>query len=599
MSISTRFLVVGLLLSATPALVSKHCTPLRSQDIGFLQSPNPISRECLLNETFPGFNTTVFYNSAVSPTLAVNPVDEKQMVAVWQQDRFSRGGGALDIAIARTSNRGNTWCLSTFPFQICNEGISARTTNPSISYSVDGKRVYLLAEPFNVKNDPNTLNQSQVVVSVSEDNGKNWSIPHPLNASARTVQEQLAGAAFFNTAITADTDLPENAYAAWTTVPDLSSTRGFAEYSRTTDGGKSWEAHRTLYDPALDTTIPGLSNGPQALLVASATLGEIQRIPKGDLVAIITRGYPAPGVTNEEYVDAAFPSAAGIADFALVRSTDNGLTWSTEATQIVNLNNPVTTAPNPIFTCGYTIGADNVISAGNGTNIRTGGFGSAVTAVNPLNGNLYVAWEDSRFNFPGNQLNQIALSTSRDGGLTWSEPVKVSRTPSNAPNPQAFTPSLAVNEKGQVGILYHDFRNSPAPCVEDDGSTSTLTNSWFALYKEVALGTGSLPQAGLTFEKEVGLSTPYIIENGVPTAGLNPQGQGGQGIITNADQEGLIAGKKCFYALYGQSANGPFTPSQQVIGDPTIAGGCDLEGCLSVNNNRRVTPFFSTIVPGK
>ncbi|MBA3752514.1 exo-alpha-sialidase, partial [Candidatus Dependentiae bacterium] len=538
--------------------------------------------------------------SAVSPTLAVNPVDEKQMVAVWQQDRFSAGGGALDIAIARTNNRGDTWCLSTFPFQICNKGISARTTNPIISYSVDGKRVYLLAVPFNVKNDPNTLNQSQVAVSVSEDNGKNWSIPHPLNATSRTVENPLEGPTFFNTAITADTDLPENAYAAWINVPDITNTRAILEYSRTTDGGKSWEAHRTLYDPSKDTVLVNqLSNGSP--LTVSAGLGQIRRIPNGDLVCIISRSYPAPGTSDDCFLNDTFPFACSLTDLAVVRSTDNGMTWDTIATQIANLSSPVTTSPNPIHTCGYTI-ENGVITAGRGTNIRTpGAFGIPITAVNPVNGNLYVAWEDGRFNFPGNQLNQIALSTSRDGGLTWSEPVKVSRTPNNAPNAQAFTATLAVNRKGEVGLLYHDFRNSPAPCVINvDGGTSTLTNSWFALYKEVPQGTGTLPQAGLTFVKEVGLSTqPYIIENGVPTAGLNAQGQGGRGIITNSDQEGLIAGKICFYALYGQSHKGPFTPSQQVIGDSTIPGGCDLEGCLSVNNNRRVTPFFSTIVSGK
>ena len=605
MSFSTRFLMVGLLLSATPAVLSeKHpvkfpanCS-VSSKDIGFAQSPNRITRDCLSTETFPGFNTTLFYNTGVSPILAVNPVDENEMVAAWQQDRFSAGGGALDIAIARTCDRGRNWSLSTFPFQNCNFGITARTTNETLSYSVDGKKVYLLVDNFNVVTDPNTLNQYQVSVSVSEDNGKTWFPPHTLDASSATVQTQFTPgvASFFNTAMAADTDIPENAYAAWVSIPDLNNLFNTIEFSRTTDGGKSWEAHRTLYNPANDTNlVNNLSNGSPAQV--GAGLGQIQRIPNGDLVCIMPRSYPAPTATDDQALNDFWPFQFTSSDLAIVRSTDNGLTWSTIATQIVALNNPITTAPNPIQTCGYTI-VKSTITAGLGINIRTpGAFATPLTAVNPVNGNLYVAWEDGRFNFPGSQLSQIALSTSRDGGFTWSEPVKVSRTPNNAPNPQAFTATLAVNEKGQVGLLYHDFRNSPAPCVMNpDGSTTTLTNSWFALYEEVPLGTGSLPQAGLNFIKECGLSTqPYVIENGVPTTALNSVGQGGQGIITNADQEGLIAGKKCFYALYGQSHNGPFSPSQPVIGDPTIPGGCDVEGCLNVNNNRRVTPFFSTI----
>ena len=600
MSFSTRFLMVGLLLSAAPTVLagnsSVNCS-INSKDIGFAHSPNRITRDCLSTETFPGFNTTLFYNTGVSPILAVNPVDEKEMVAAWQQDRFSAGGGSLDIAIARTCDRGRNWSLSTFPFQNCNFGITARTTDQTLSYSVDGKRVYLLADNFNVVTDPNTLNQYQVSVSVSEDNGKTWNPPHTLNASQTTIQTQFSvGPNFFNTAMTADTDVPENAYAAWVSIPDLNNLFGTVNFSRTTDGGKSWEAHRTLYNPANDTNlVNNLSNGSGAQVTAG--IDQILRIPSGDLVAILTRGYPRPTATDDQTLNDFFPFQFTLTDLALVRSTDNGVTWSTTATQIVNLSNPITTAPNPIQTCGYTI-VNDVITAGNGTNIRTpGGAGTPSSAVNPINGNLYVAWEDGRFNYPGSQLSQIALTTSRDGGFTWSEPVKVSRTPNNAPNPQAFTATLAVNEKGQVGLLYHDFRNSPAPCVMNpDGSTTTLTNSWFALYEEVPLGTGSLPQAGLNFIKECGLSTqPYVIENGVPTTALNSVGQGGQGIITNADQEGLIAGKKCFYALYGQSHNGPFSPSQPIIGDPTVPGGCDVEGCLNLNNNRRVTPFFSTI----
>jgi len=337
MSFSTRFLMVGLLLSATPALLSEKCPvkwpmngsvncSVNSKDIGFTQSPNRITRDCLLTETFSGFNTTLFYNTGVSPILAVNPVDEKQMVAAWQQDRFSAGGGALDIAIARTCDRGRNWSLSTFPFQNCNFGMAARSTNETLSYSVDGKKVYLLVDNLNVVTDPNTLNQSQVAVSVSEDNGKTWTPPHALIASSRTVENQFSGVpAFFNTAMTADTDVPENAYAAWVNVPDLNNLLNILEFSRTTDGGKSWEAHRTLYNPANDTNlVNNLGNGSPAQV--NAGLAQILRIPNGDLVAIVPRGYPRPTATDDQYLNDVWPYTYSGQDYALIRSTDNGNT---------------------------------------------------------------------------------------------------------------------------------------------------------------------------------------------------------------------------------------------------------------------------------
>jgi hypothetical protein len=92
--------------------------------------------------------------------------------------------------------------------------------------------------------------------------------------------------------------------------------------------------------------------------------------------------------------------------------------------------------------------------------------------VDRRTGALYAVWEDSRFG--QGQYNSIAFAQSLDAGLTWSEPIVISRTPNNIPpaDRQAFRPSIAVAADGTIGVTYYDFRFN-------DATPGTLTDYWF------------------------------------------------------------------------------------------------------------------------
>lgn len=95
-------------------------------------------------------------------------------------------------------------------------------------------------------------------------------------------------------------------------------------------------------------------------------------------------------------------------------------------------------------------------------------------AVDRRNGNLYAVWEDGRFsNF---QNNDTAFAMSADGGLTWSVPIRVNRTPLDIPpaNRQAFFPSIAVAADGTIGVSYYDFRLN-------DANPGLPTDRWLVL----------------------------------------------------------------------------------------------------------------------
>jgi hypothetical protein len=100
-----------------------------------------------------------------------------------------------------------------------------------------------------------------------------------------------------------------------------------------------------------------------------------------------------------------------------------------------------------------------------GASVRAGA-GLPDAAVDRRSGAIYVVWSDSRFS--GGARDDVALSKSTDGGLTWSDPVKVNRSPEGV---AAFTPSVEVAAGGTVYVTYYDFRsNTPAP--------GALTDAW-------------------------------------------------------------------------------------------------------------------------
>jgi hypothetical protein len=109
-------------------------------------------------------------------------------------------------------------------------------------------------------------------------------------------------------------------------------------------------------------------------------------------------------------------------------------------------------------------------------------------AVDPSNGNLYAVWQDSRFSNNGSFSNpsllidEIAFSQSTDGGLTWSAPIKINKTPTGIAlgNRQAFLPSVDVAAGGTIAVTYYDFRNN------DSGTT--LKTDYFVVHCHPSTG---------------------------------------------------------------------------------------------------------------
>ncbi|HSR50267.1 MAG TPA: sialidase family protein [Acidobacteriota bacterium] len=121
---------------------------------------------------------------------------------------------------------------------------------------------------------------------------------------------------------------------------------------------------------------------------------------------------------------------------------------------------------------GQTFGADRVIAANpGGWKIPVPGYfrhnGMPVTGVDnssgPFRGTIYVNWIDER-----NGDTDVFLIHSRDGGATWSEPVRVNDDPLGNGRSQFFTWMAVDPQDGSVNVIFYDRRDT-------QGNLSRLT----------------------------------------------------------------------------------------------------------------------------
>lgn len=373
-----------------------------------------------------------YVNAEVEPLVAVNPADPKNIVGVWQQDRWS-DGGAHGLVAGFSSNGGTTWGETPQPFSACAGGLGyERASDPWISFGPDGT-AYSVSISFNKSNNSNA-----VAAAVSPDGGQSWTNVSVLIADNEPTLQ------FFNDkeSVTADPVHAGVAYVVWDRLESpngnpradthTAAFRGPTVFSKTIDGGRTWSPPQVIVNvPSRHQTI-------------------------GNQIVVD----PRSGTLYDFFDYITPPFSVTAFKVAFVKSTDGGATW-TQPQIIADLRTVFVSDPNT------------------GESVRTGDIIPEV-AIDPATGQLYVVWQDSRFT--GGRFDEVALSTSSDGGTTWSAPIQVNtNTPSNRPG---FTPSVRVNSAGVLGVTYYDFRSLTT-------ETSTLpTDYWFRpVTSTLSLGT--------------------------------------------------------------------------------------------------------------
>ncbi len=254
----------------------------------------------------------------------------------------------------------------------------------------------------------------RIVVFKSTDGGKTWSDPITVS------ETELPGFGDDKPSITADPQDPCTVYVTWTRFNDLSvDFSGVALVSRTTDCGETWGEPRLIADGAV---------------FARLALQILVMPDDGSLRAFSVGGPPLA------------------AELWVQQSTDQGDTWS-----------------EPVI---VDIRRDRPFAADATARIRSGALSFDV-AVDRDTGHLYRVWE--QLFAPGIIPVQVAFSSSTDGGLTWSTPIRIDQTPVSGSVllEQAFLPSVEVSDDGTVGVTYYNFENAIL------GSPGSPTDHWF------------------------------------------------------------------------------------------------------------------------
>ena len=463
-------------------------------------------------------NGTLYVGSEVEPWIDVNAANPANLVGVFQQDRFSNGG-ASGLGTSVSLDGGASWQrlpLAAEPrFSRCmgaaagSVGDYERATDPWVSFGPDG-HAYQISLSFNdTRNLANAL-----LVSESTDGGRTWGAPIEIR---RDTDPNV-----FNDkeTLTADFTDARFVYAIWDRLVfpqeraggvsflTAAAFAGPTWFARSTDGGASWEAARPIFDPGRNDQTIG---------------NQIVVMPDGDLVNVMAvfRNDNRNG-RQDGFV-------------SVLRSTDKGASWSGEI---------------PVDRLG-TVGVEDPET---GASVRTGDIIPEIASdERPGTDAVYAVWQDARFT--QFERDQIAFSRSTDGGSTWSQPVRINNRRFAT---QAFTPAIRVDDQGNLGVIYYDFRNN------DLGDARLETDVWMlrstdrgATWREERVTPSpfdmrAAPEAnGLFTGDYIGLTaagtrfTPFWSASEINPAGTNVFGAtaaapfGGELIVPDAAPPGL------------------------------------------------------------
>jgi hypothetical protein len=389
-------------------------------------------------DNVPGQTGTNVLHSEVEPWVAVSAVDRngdgvRDVIGAYQQDRWSNGGSR---GIVASVLHAGVWQQVVIPgVSKCSGGAFDRATDPWVAISPNGD-AYVMTLTFQ---DFPTFSTSIMYVNRSTDGGLTWGPPTQLVRDDSLFQ--------FNdkNSMTADPFNSNFVYAIWdrsrfpSDKREVHSISGFprslrsdAIFTRTTNGGQSWEPARAIFMPTANQfgighQIAVVHGGPHA----------------GRLVDVFML-FHGSGANKKGQ------------EIAVLISDDRGATWT----------DPITvTKAMPGF----------VSDPDDGTPLRTEDILPEIGAG--PNGELYIVWQEATLAPSG---SAIAFSKSTDGGATWSDPVRVN----TRPDVQAFTPSVEALADGTIAVTHYDLRfntSDPATLPTDywflhshDGGTTWL-----------------------------------------------------------------------------------------------------------------------------
>jgi hypothetical protein len=504
-------------LVATGAICLATSAPAFSQGSGASNATpfNPFAR-CVGVGTSP--TGTNYPDTEPEPWLARNRAFTRNFAGTIQQDRWS-DGGAKGLIAAFSFNGGESWRDVALPFSKCavpyyspspcpTDGTGStrpctlpydRASDPWNDFGPDGKG-YAVSISFNANDNANAVG-----AATTTDGGAHWGQTTEISHISPADQTFP-----FNDkeAVTADPIHPGTAYVVWDRLVLVACGPGGAGPNRPQDDDHAWAGDSHLASPSSHAAAP---LAPQALdcfegpaMLSKTTDGgahwSAPRVIVGNLPDEQTIGNqivvdPRTGRLYDFYT---YFASSGVGTEEVVFSDDGGTTWS--ARQVVN-----------------TLESVGIHDPQTGALARTSDF-NPEPAIDERSGQLYVTWQDGRFN-PNGQ-DDVVISTAPAMTATtgsWTAP-----QPVDTPQDRAgFTEAVKANTRGQVGVEYYSMR------PPDDG-----TQVWpIERYLRITGGPAAISGGTATF----GFGSPIRTSRAFNML-MAPQASGG---FFTGDYEGL------------------------------------------------------------
>ncbi len=343
----------------------------------------------------------------VETSVSINPKNPDHIVAVSLQPRKGKEPGSNHSYVS--TDGGKTWK-------------SVATPNPekriqgddAVAFDSEGvaHHTYIAFKGLRQKRPQQATNG--IFCSSSKD-GLNWSQPVAIVDHINTV-EPFEDKPYLGIDNSDDSRYKGNIYVSWTKFDVYGSKKpehkSYIYFSRSTDGGKS-------FSPALR-----VSDKPGTAVDDSTTVEGV---------------VPSVGPQGEVYV--AWGGPEGI---VFDKSTDGGFSFGKDKI--------LTKTPG-----GWDIPARGLFRHN----------GMPVTGVDlstgKNRGSVYVSWIDTRNGDP-----DVFLMASRDGGLTWTDPLRVNDDKKGNGKEQLFVWMAVDPADGSINIVFYDRRDL-------DGTSTGLT----------------------------------------------------------------------------------------------------------------------------
>ena len=356
-------------------------------------------------------------DTEIEPSIAANPKNSANVVAVFQVGRVDAGGDA-DNGFAASFDGGQTWTDGLLPGLTTDgphPGPFDRASDAVVAFGPDGT-VYANSLVFD-DSSSNGL-PSGMAVNVSKDGGRTWSDAVILES------DSIGGLNDKNWIVVDQSSAPGHHQGRVYVVWDRIASVEYSYCDSSCDQPGNWSSDVTAASTGQTngwyTLYPGQGIGAIPLVLNDGSLMVVLQSLNGNPITVNTGDQPNFDPNGTPIVQVTAPSAGSVP-------------WP---------------APLPFTQVPVTVGEYH--SANGVPEQRAGSLPTA--AVDPKTNQIYVGWEDSSFRTKDGR-NDAVFVTSTDGGTTWS-PARTIDPDKDGSYLDDYNTALAVGGDGIVRAMY-------------------------------------------------------------------------------------------------------------------------------------------------